>query len=117
MQHWGLILMSLAAASFTLLAFSTVTIHRLSWARSSSRAAGVLPDFAIVDCGESVHLVPVESDDHQVDNTGRCACSPVISINRRRSGTEIRYVDHHAGWGRSSGSRVDTRSQNTRWPS
>ena len=117
MQHWGLILFLLAAASLSLLAISTVMIYRLSWTRSSSRAVGVLPDFAVVDCGDSVHLVPVESADHQVDNTGRCRCRPIISINQRRSGTEVRYIDHHAGWRPSVGSSVDTRSQNTRPPS
>jgi hypothetical protein len=29
-----------------------------------------------------------------VDRTGRCPCGPVISINKRRRGTDVRYVDH-----------------------
>jgi hypothetical protein len=53
-----------------------------------------LPDFAILDCGESIHLVPVEGSHHRVDNTGRCPCGPVVSINQRRRGTRVRYVDH-----------------------
>jgi hypothetical protein len=54
----------------------------------------LLPDFAILDCGESIHLVPVEGSHHRVDNTGRCPCGPVVSINQRRRGTHVRYVDH-----------------------
>ena len=54
----------------------------------------VLPDFAIFDCGESIHLVPVERSHHRVDNTGRCRCRPLVSINQRRRGTYVRYVDH-----------------------
>ena len=57
----------------------------------------LLPDFAIFDCGESIHLVPVERSQHRVDNTGRCHCRPAVSINQRRRGTYVRYVDHRPG--------------------
>jgi len=70
----------------------------LFWLRRGRRPRPVptspLPDFAVVDCGESIHLVPVERSHHRVDNTGRCQCGPVVSINQRRRGTHVRYVDH-----------------------
>ena len=110
MQHLDLILMWLAAASLTLLIITLFLIHRRS-PRSMSSSADVLPDFAIFDCGASIHLVPVEPDYHQVDNSGRCRCGPTITINQRRFGTSVRYVDHQAAASRQSVSPNVTRDR------
>jgi hypothetical protein len=77
-------LLFIAAAAF---------VHRRR-ARSTRHSGEVLPDFEVVDCGEAIHLVPMEPSRHRVDRTGRCPCGPVISINRRRRGTHVRYIDH-----------------------
>ena len=75
-----------------------VTGAAFAWRRHRSHSkrnfACSLPDFAIVDCGDSIHIVPLERMDHRVDSTGPCQCGPVISINQRRRGTYVRYVDH-----------------------
>ena len=109
MQHWAPVFVALAAMTFALLLTTLVLVYRRSSPHSSSIANGV-PDFTVVDCGQAIHLVPVETNYHRVDNTGRCRCGPTISLNKRRCGSEIRYVDHHqAGWGPSVPSSVDTR--------
>jgi hypothetical protein len=109
MQHWAPVFVALAAMTFALLLTTLVLVYRRSSPHSSSIANGV-PDFTVVDCGQAIHLVPVETNYHRVDNTGRCRCGPTISLNKRRCGSEIRYVDHHqAGWGSSVPSSVDTR--------
>ena len=109
MPHWTLLLIALAAVTFALLLTTLALVYRRISPRSRSSAQGV-PDFTIVDCGESIHLVPIEPDYHKVDNTGRCPCGPMVSLNRRRRGTGIRYVDHHeAGWRVSVPSSVQTR--------
>ena len=109
MQHWTLVLMALAPITFALLVTTLVLVYRQSSPRSTSGTHGV-PDFTIVDCGGSIHLVPVETDYHQVDNTGRCPCGPMISLNKRRGGADVRYVDHHqTGWRTSLPSSVNTR--------
>jgi hypothetical protein len=100
MQQVDFVLVWLAFVALTLLVITLVLIHRRS---SPSRCAvDVLPDFAIYDCGASIHLVPLEPDYHQVDNSGRCRCGPAITNNKRRFGTSVRYVDHRsAAWRQS----------------
>jgi hypothetical protein len=110
MQHVDFILIWLASAAFTLLIIALVLIHRRS-SPSMSSSAGVLPDFAIFDCGASIHLVPLEPDYHQVDNSGRCRCGPTITVNRRRFGTSVRYVDHQAAASRQTVSPTATRDR------
>ena len=100
MQQMGFILVWLTFIALTLLVTTLVLIHRQSSPLMSP--ADVLPDFAIFDCGASIHLVPLEPDYHQVDNSGRCRCGPAITNNQRRFGTSVRYVDHRsAAWRRS----------------
>ena len=86
----------LASVTLLVVVMSAVLayLHRRR-GRSTKNSGDLLPDFAIVDCGEAIHLVPVERDRHRIDNTGRCQCTPVISINQRRRGSYVRYVDHH----------------------
>jgi hypothetical protein len=109
MQHWNLLLITLALMTFALLLITLGLVYRQISPRSKSSAQGV-PDFTIVDCGGSIHLVPVETDYHQVDNSGRCPCGPMVSLNKRRGGADVRYVDHHqAGRRTSLPSNVNTR--------
>lgn len=110
MQHVDFILIWLASAAFTILIITLVLIYRRS-SPSTSSSDGVLPDFAIFDCGASIHLVPLEPDYHQVDNSGRCRCGPTITINKRRFGTPVRYVDHRAAAWRQSISSTVTRDR------
>jgi hypothetical protein len=109
MQHVDFILMWLAAASLTLLIITLFLIYRRS--SPSTGPVDELPDFTIVDCGASIHLVPLEPDYHQVDNSGRCRCGPVITLNKRRFGTSVRYVDHHSAARRQSVSPTVTRDR------
>ena len=109
MPHVDFILIWLASAAFTVVIITLVLIHRQSL--PSIRPMDVLPDFAIFDCGASIHLVPLEPDYHQVDNSGRCRCGPTITINKRRFGTSVRYVDHRAAAWRQSISPTVTRDR------
>ena len=59
----------------------------------------------------SIHLVPLEPDYHQVDNSGRCRCGPAITNNQRRFGTSVRYVDHRSAAWRQSVSPTVTRDR------
>src|SRR5262245_26605564 len=71
MHHLDLIRAWICVASLTfafVLAFAIVFSMRRRWKRSNSFRADALPDFAIVDCGESIHLVPIELSQHKVDN-------------------------------------------------
>jgi hypothetical protein len=110
MQHVDFILIWLASAAFTILIITLVLIYRRS-SPSTSSSDGVLPDFAIFDCGASIHLVPLEPDYHQVDNSGRCPCGPAITNNQRRFGTSVRYVDHRSAAWRQSVSPTVTRDR------
>ena len=83
-----------ASASLVFIAVAAFIHSHRRRARSARHSGEVLPDFTVVDCGEAIHLVPVETSRHRVDHTGRCPCGPVISINKRRRGTDVRYVDH-----------------------
>ncbi len=105
MQQVDFVLVWLAFVALTLLVITLVLIHRRS--SPSTSPVDVLPDFAIYDCGASIHLVPLEPDYHQVDNSGRCRCGPAITNNQRRFGTSVRYVDHRsAAWRRSVSATV-----------
>jgi hypothetical protein len=110
MPHVDFILVWLASAAFTVVIITLVLIYRRS-SPSMSSSDGVLPDFAIFDCGASIHLVPLEPHYHQVDNSGRCRCGPTITINKRRFGTSVRYVDHRAAAWRQSISPTVTRDR------
>jgi hypothetical protein len=96
MDYLDLIHAWICTASLTFAFVLVFVIWFLRRRRRRPRAlpTSLMPDFAIVDCGESIHLVPVEHSHHRVDNTGRCQCRPVVSINQRRRGTHVRYVDH-----------------------
>ena len=109
MQQVDFVLIWLACVAPTLLVTTLVLIHRQS--SSSTSPVDVLPDFAIFDCGASIHLVPLEPHYHQVDNSGRCRCGPTITINKRRFGTSVRYVDHRAAAWRQSISPTVTRDR------
>jgi hypothetical protein len=109
MQHVDFILIWLACVALTMLVTTLVLIHRQS--SPSTRPMDVLPDFAIFDCGASIHLVPLEPDHHQVDNSGRCRCGPAITNNQRRFGTSVRYVDHRSAAWRQSVSPTVTRDR------
>lgn len=97
MDYLDLIRAWICTASLTfafVLAFVILFVRRRRrWPRRPLPTSP-LPDFAVFDCGESIHLVPVERSHHRVDNTGRCRCRPLVSINQRRRGTYVRYVDH-----------------------
>jgi hypothetical protein len=109
MQHVDFILIWLACVALALPVTTLVLIHRQSL--PSIHPMDVLPDFAIFDCGASIHLVPLEPDYHQVDNSGRCRCGPAISNNQRRFGTSVRYVDHRSAAWRQSVSPTVTRDR------
>jgi hypothetical protein len=109
MQQVDFVLIWLACVALTLLVTTLVLIHRQS--SSSTSPVDVLPDFAIIDCGASIHLVPLELDYHQVDNSGRCRCGPAITNNQRRFGTSVRYVDHRSAAWRQSVSPTVTRGR------
>jgi hypothetical protein len=83
-----------ASASLVFIATAAIVCSYRRRARSNRQSTEALPDFAVVDCGEAIHLVPVEPSRHRVDRTGRCPCGPMISINKRRRGADVRYIDH-----------------------
>ncbi len=58
-----------------------------------SPAVPRLPEFAIIDCGDQIHFVPVREDGHLL-GPGRCDCHPCRTANRRRCGRRVVYVDH-----------------------
>ena len=112
MQVWNLIWVWLYLTSLTFAVLLTCGIlaYGRRRTRSNPTTTNVLPDFAIFDCGDSIHLVPVECNHHRVDNTGRCQCRPVISINQRRRGAYVRYIDHQpAGWRASAPPSIHAR--------
>lgn len=53
-----------------------------------------LPDFTVIDTGQTIHFVPNDDVVHHVDDVGRCQCRPRRTRNRRRSGRTVLYVDH-----------------------
>jgi hypothetical protein len=93
MHHTSFIWISLTFITFGLLISCLIVACRRR--HRPDNVGGWLPDFVILDRGDSIHLVPVERARHRIDNTGRCRCRPVISINQRRLGAYVRYVDHH----------------------
>jgi hypothetical protein len=93
MRHLGLIWISLSSTTVVLLIICAVVACRRR--RRQKQVGSWLPDFVILDRGDSIHLVPLEGCRHRIDNTGRCHCKPLVSINQRRLGSHVRYVDHH----------------------
>lgn len=73
----------------------TVVMRRARRHRVPTVPTPVLPDFAVIDCGEQIHFVPLPEDDH-VLGAGRCPCQPWRTTNRRRSGSRVLYFDHHS---------------------
>ncbi len=83
---------------------AAVTIVVVRHGRRHGPAAAplpALPDFAVIDCGEQIHFVPLPEDDH-VLGSGRCPCQPRRTANRRRCGRRVLYYDHHSVNRRSS---------------
>lgn len=66
-------------------------------ADSGSHAGGdpVIPDFAVVDCGDEIHFVPLHENGHVVGSRP-CPCAPGRTANRRRAGGRVTYLDHHS---------------------
>ena len=59
-----------------------VVVRRSRGYRVAAVPTPVLPDFAVIDCGEQIHFVPLPEDDH-VLGAGRCPCQPRRTANRR----------------------------------
>lgn len=93
-----------------LLVIGSVTVVVIVVMRRSRRhqaatvTTPVLPDFAVIDCGEQIHFVPLPEDDH-VLGPGRCPCQPRRTANRRRCGSRVLYFDHHSLDHRCNGGR------------
>ena len=53
-----------------------------------------LPDFTVYDRGGDVHFVPADTVDHVLGADGECHCRPFRTVNHRRCGDPVLYVDH-----------------------
>jgi hypothetical protein len=56
----------------------------------SDVGGAVLPDFAVVDCGDQIHFVPLHEKGHVV-GARPCPCLPRRTANRRRAGGRVTY--------------------------
>jgi hypothetical protein len=70
----------------------TVRTKRRVAAESASSPV-VLPDFAVIDLRYAIHFVPLPEDGHDL-GSARCPCHPSKTVNRRRSGRRVVYLDH-----------------------
>jgi hypothetical protein len=70
-----------------------IVISRRVRQKTEAESPSTLPDFAVVDCGDQIHFVPVREHGHVV-GTGPCECHPCRTANRRRCGRRVVYVDH-----------------------
>jgi hypothetical protein len=88
----GLLLCTLVVV-VTCIAICLMVSHRIAKRSSSDEPASALPDFAVVDCGDQIHFVPLRENGHVVSG-GTCDCHPRRTANRRRAGGRVVYVDH-----------------------
>ncbi|HEY5846687.1 MAG TPA: hypothetical protein VIT42_07855 [Microlunatus sp.] len=91
--YWGF----LALCLMIVVALAAVVVARTMkrfGPPSRGTAARRLPDFTVIDTGQTIHFVPIDGIDHHVDDVGRCPCGPRRTGNRRRGGHTVVYVDH-----------------------
>jgi hypothetical protein len=91
------------------LVIPSVAVAITCWLRSRRSAPAPaparLPDFEVYDRGGDVHFVPADTRDHVLDPNGQCHCRPSRTINHRRCGNPVLYVDHRLVGVRQSASR------------
>ena len=90
---WGFLALCLMMVVALTAVIVIRTMKRLGPAPRAT-AASRLPDFSVIDTGQSIHFVPIDGIDHHVDDVGRCRCGPRRTGNRRRGGHTVVYVDH-----------------------
>lgn len=75
---------------------ATLACRRSTRPRHSAQrlqARQTRPDFPVIDCRFAIHFVPLPEDDHDLGSS-RCPCGPSKTVNRRRCGRRVVYLDH-----------------------